>query len=146
MNKAFVREPDVMADYCPKCGAAGESVGEVTLTSQLSSEQRQHLAEPANFCPTPRCEVAYFDKFERFVLAADLARPVYPKDPTAPLCACFGLTADDIDQDIAEGSVKRVRAAIERAKSTDAHCAEQAPNGRSCIAQVQRYYMQRKGK
>jgi len=146
MNKAFVREPDVTADYCPKCGAAGESVGAVTLAAQLTAEQRQHLAEPANFCSTPRCEVAYFDKFERFVLAADLARPVYPKDPAAPLCACFGLTADDIDQDIAEGTVSRVRAAIEKAKSPDARCVELAPNGRPCIAQVQRYYMQQRGK
>jgi hypothetical protein len=145
MNKAFVREPDETADYCPKCGAAGESVGEVTLAAQLSPEQRQHLAEPANFCPTPRCEVAYFDKFERFVLADDLAQPVYPKDPAAPLCACFGLTADDIDQDIAEESVQRVRAVIDKAKLPDARCAERAPNGRTCIAAVQRYYMQHRG-
>ena len=144
MNKAFVREPDVTADYCPRCGSAGDSVGEMTLAAHLTEVQRRNLAEPANFCPIPRCEVAYFDTFERFVLAADLARPVYPKNPDAPICACFGLTCDDIDQDIAEGGVARVRAAIEKAKSPEARCAELAPNGRSCVALVQRYYMQRR--
>jgi hypothetical protein len=144
VNKAFVREPDVTVDYCPRCGSAGESVGEATLQAQLTAEQRRNLAEPANFCASPRCEVAYFDKFERFVAAADLRHPVYPKDPAAPICACFGLTSEDIDKDIAEGSVTRVRAAIEKAKSPEARCAELAPNGRSCVAQVQRYYMQRR--
>lgn len=145
MNKAFVREPDVTAEYCPRCGSAGDSVGEITLAAHLTVEQRRNLAEPASFCPIPRCEVAYFDNFERFVLASDLARPVYPKNPTAPICACFGLTCDDVDQDVAEGGVVRVREAIEKAKLPEARCAELAANGRSCVALVQRYYMQRRG-
>jgi hypothetical protein len=145
MNKAFVREPDVTAEYCPRCGSAGDSVGEITLAAQLTEQQRRNLAIPANFCPIPSCEVAYFDAFERFVLAADLTRPVYPKNADAPICACFGLTCDDIDQDIAEGGVTRVRAAIAKAKSAEACCAQRAPNGRPCVALVQRYYMQRRG-
>ena len=47
------------------------------------------VADTANFCPSPRCEVVYFDAFERVVLTADLPQPVYPKDPAAPLCALF---------------------------------------------------------
>jgi hypothetical protein len=145
MNKAFVREPDVTADYCPRCGSAGEPVGEATLTAQLTGEQRRHVGAAANFCASPRCEVAYFDNFERYVLASDLSRPVYPKDSSAPLCPCFGLTTEDVDQDIAEGGVSRVRAAVEKAKSPEARCVELSPTGRSCVALVQRYYMQRKG-
>jgi hypothetical protein len=86
--------------------------------------------------------VAYFDAFERSVLAADLRRPAYPKDPAAPLCACFGLTRADIEQDVAEGVVTRTRAAVAKAKSSAARCAELAADGRSCVAHVQKYYMQ----
>jgi hypothetical protein len=142
MNKAFVLEPDQTADYCPRCGAKGEAVGGKTLAARLTEEQRGRLAEPANFCPAPQCAVAYFDGFERMILAADLQRPVYPKDPAAPICACFGLTRADIEQDVREGVVARTKAALEKTKSPEARCAETAANGRSCAAYVQKYYMQ----
>lgn len=142
MNKAFLREPDRAADYCPCCGAQGQTVGGETLDTYLSSEQRHLVADPANFCPSPQCDVVYFDSFERVVLAADLQRPVYPKDRGAPICACFGLTQDEIEQDVREGVVTRTKALIEKAKSPAARCAKMAANGRSCIAYVQKCYLQ----
>lgn len=142
MNKAFIREPDRTADYCPRCGSKGEPVGNKTLAAYLSEQQRAGLADPANFCPSPQCPVAYFDGFERLVLATDLTRPAYPKDRAAPICACFGLTGDDIEQDVREGVVSRTRAALEKAKSPDARCSETAANGRPCVAYVQKYYLQ----
>jgi hypothetical protein len=142
MNKAFVREPDQTAEYCPRCGSKGEPVVAKTLAAHLTAEQRGRIAATANFCPSPPCAVAYFDGFERVVLAADLAEAVYPKDPAAPVCACFGLTRADIDQDVREGTVTRTKAALERARSADARCLEKAANGRSCAAHVQKYYMQ----
>jgi hypothetical protein len=86
--------------------------------------------------------VAYFDGLERFVLVKDLEKPVYPKDPNAPLCACFGLTRNDVELDVAEGGVARVRAVIEKSKSPDARCSHLAANGQSCAAYVQKYYLQ----
>ena len=74
--------------------------------------------------------MAYFDGFERIVLAADVGKPVYPKDPTAPICACFGLTRADIEQDVREGVTTRTKAMLEKAKSPGARCAEMAANGR----------------
>jgi len=142
MNKAFVREPERTADYCPRCGSKGEPVGTETLKTHLTDDQRRTLADPANFCPSPQCQVAYFEGFERVVLATDLDRAVYPKDPAAPLCACFGLTRQGIEQDVQEGVVTRTRAVLEKAKSSAAHCAKMAANGRSCVAYVQKYYMQ----
>ena len=142
MNKAFVREPDNIADYCPRCGSKGEPVGAETLKSFLTDEQRQAITESANFCPSPKCEVVYFDSFERKVLATDLERPVYPKDPNAPICACFGLTREDIEQDVQEGGATRVKAIIEKAKSSAARCRQTAANGRPCIGYVQKYYIQ----
>ena len=141
MNKAFVREPDSLGSYCPGCGSQGEPVGADVLTFYLADDQRSTLTPPAHFCPSPKCAVAYFDNFERFVLAAALSRPVYPKDPTAPLCACFGVTSHDIEQDVDEGVVTRTKAAVERAKSPLARCAQTAGNGRPCIAYLQKYYL-----
>lgn len=141
MNKAFMREPDQTAERCPRCGAQGESVRSETLRFHLPKDQWGRVAETANFCPSPQCEVAYFDAFERFVLADELNRPVYPKDPTAPLCACFGLTREDVEADVREGGVIRTKAALEKAKSPEARCAQMAGNGQSCIAYVQKYYM-----
>jgi hypothetical protein len=138
MNKAFVREPDGTTDYCPRCGSKGEPVGVETLRAFLTDEQLRAITESANFCPSPKCEVVYFDSFERTVLAADMQHPVYPKDPTAPICGCFGLTREDIEQDVQEGGTIRVKAA----KSSAARCRQTAANGKPCIAYVQKYYIQ----
>jgi hypothetical protein len=89
--------------------------------------------------------VAYFDIFERTIRTEALRHPVYPKDPQAPICACFGLTADDVEADIAEGGVRRVRAIIDKAKGPEAHCRTAAASGQSCVGEVQRYYMKRRG-
>ena len=142
MNKAFVREPDNTSHYCPRCGSQGETVGSETLRAWLTEEQRRGLSEPADFCPAPQCEVVYFDAFEQFILAAALPHPVYPKDPTAPICACFGLTVEEIEQDVREGVTTRVKTILQKAASPAAHCAQRAANGRSCVPYVRKYYLQ----
>ena len=142
MNKAFVREPDQTADYCPRCGSQGQQVGRETIQFYLPDGKTPTVSDPANFCPSPQCKVAYFDAFERTILTDELARPVYPKDPDAPICACFGLTRRDIEADVREGVVTRVRAVLEKAKSPEARCTHLAANGQSCVAYVQKYYMQ----
>ena len=92
MNKAFVREPDNTDVLCPRCGAAGTAALRVAFESHVAPEIRRPLAASVYFCSTPTCPVAYFDAFEAVVPAAALLRAVYPKDPSAPLCSCFGLT------------------------------------------------------
>lgn len=144
MNKAFVRETDGGSDRCPSCGSQGIAVGPATIDSHVPPEQRADLAESGWFCPGPNCPVAYFDVFERTCPADRLARPVYPKDPTAPLCGCFGFTCEEIDADLRENTVARTRALIDRARSPEARCATEAASGQSCIAEVQRYYMRHK--
>ncbi|MEN6459563.1 MAG: hypothetical protein ABFC63_11620 [Thermoguttaceae bacterium] len=145
MNKAFVREPDLQADFCPRCGSKGEPVSRETVEAHLPAGKTPAVADPANFCPTPRCEVAYFDSFERVVLVDELKTPVYPKDPDAPICACFGLTRRDIEADVREGVVTRVRAILDRARSPEARCVCMAANGCSCVPYVQKYYLQCRG-
>jgi hypothetical protein len=141
MNKAFVKEQDSTEGRCPRCGSPGSVVYHETLRAHLPDEALEHLTESAFFCGQPRCPVVYFDLFDRTVEESAVKTPVYPKDPVAPLCACFGLTREDIEEDIREGTVARTRACIERAKSPEARCATASPSGQSCIAEVQRYYM-----
>ena len=145
MNKAFVREPDQMAEYCPRCGSKGQQVGRETIQLYLPPGKAPPVADPANFCPSPHCEVVYFDAFERVIVVGELAKPVYPKDPDAPLCACFGLSRQDVEQDVREGVVTRVKAILEKAASPEARCAQMAANGQSCVAYVQKYYLQCRG-
>ena len=145
MNKAFVRESDSTAEFCPRCGSEGQPVSRETVLAQLPPGATPQVAVTANFCPQPHCEVAYFDMFERVVLVDELQHSVYPKDPDAPICACFQFTSAEIDADIAEGSVTRTKALLEKAKSGATQCALLAVNGRSCVAEVQRYYMQHRG-
>jgi hypothetical protein len=145
MNKAFVKEPDSNAPaHCPRCGSLGTPIHEETLRAQLPSETLDQLAKSAYFCPFPACEVVYFDSFERTVTTDRFPRPVYPKDTDAPMCGCFGLTEEDIEQDLAEGGVTRVRALLARAKTPEAHCQRLAASGQSCVGEVQRYYMKRR--
>jgi hypothetical protein len=145
MNKAFVREPDTTDVLCPRCGAAGATSLRAAFETNVPPEARRSLAASTYFCSTPSCPVAYFDAFEATVLTDSLAHPVYPKDPRAPLCACFGLTIDDVEADIAEGTPTRIRALLAKSKSPAARCAELSPTGRSCIADVQRCYFKLRG-
>jgi hypothetical protein len=142
MNKAFLRESDSTVEYCPRCGSLGQPVAAETLKAHLGEEQLRQLAASASFCPLPQCAVAYFDAFERVVLARDLPRPVYPKDPDAPICACFGLTRADVERDLEEGAPTRTKALLLKARSPEAACSRLAANGQPCVAYVQKLYLQ----
>lgn len=147
MNKAFIKEPEPSdTAHCPRCGSLGVLVHEPTLAAHVRREVLEVLANVAWFCPFPTCDVAYFDSFGRLATTGQLVQPVYPKDPDAPICACFGLSTSDIDQDLAEGGVRRTRALLEQAKSPAAQCLWKAASGQSCVGDVQRYYMQRRAK
>lgn len=144
MNKAFVREPeDTGKYYCPRCGSLGDAVGRAVLERYLQPAALANLGDLACYCPSPRCDVAYFDPFERTARVGELIRPAYPKDRDAPICACLGLTEDDLEADLAEGAPTRLRTIIAQSNAPDADCARRAANGRCCVAEAQRYYMQR---
>jgi len=113
----------------------------VTLAAQIGAGA-EALGEPAYFCPFGRCEVVYFDLLGRVVMTDALSRGVYPKDLESPICACFGLTEEHVLADVREGRVRRVRELIEKAKSPAAACVTTAPSGQSCVADVQRCYLQ----
>jgi hypothetical protein len=142
MNKAFVKEPENTGEgHCPRCGSLGVAVGNETLTAQLVADDRRKLPDTAFFCPFARCDVAYFDQFDRTVTADRLPRPIYPKAPDAPICDCFGFTCEDIEADVLEGGVRRVKELLAKSKSPLARCVTLAPSGQCCMPDVQRYFM-----
>lgn len=142
MNKAFVREPDETGDRkCPRCGSLGVRVEAATLDAWLGPHLRSDVADSAFFCPFGQCNVAYFDEFDRVVLVERLPRIPFPKDASAPVCACFGLTAAQIEEDAAAGRVARVKEVVQNAKSDLAHCMTASAAGRPCTADVQRLFM-----
>src|SRR6478672_10661744 len=145
MNKAFVREPDATDVLCPRCKAAGVSALRAAFEAHVPAKERRAMAASTYFCPTPNCQVAYFDAFEAVVSTDSLVHPVYPKDSRAPLCACFGLTVEDVEADVAEGTPRRIRELLAKSKTSAAHCEELSPTGRSCIPDVQRCYFKLRG-
>jgi len=140
MNKAFTKEPEATGGHCPRCGSIGIAVGEATLAAFVRPEFLAEIADAAYFCDFQKCEVAYFDAFERVIEVGQLGRPVWPKDLAAPLCGCFGLCADDVAADVREGGVTRVKDVVLRSKTDAARCLTNSPTGASCAAVVQRHY------
>jgi hypothetical protein len=140
LNKAFLKEQEDPVGRCPRCGSPGSPVPAETLVAFLSAEQRASISGTAYFCGSPRCEAVYFDDFERWVPLAGLHARVWPKDADAPLCACFGLRADDVAADVREGGVARVKDVVTRSKTSEARCSVLSPSGHNCSAEVQRYY------
>jgi hypothetical protein len=146
VNKAFIKENDgADQGFCPRCGQQGVPVEEAPLTTYLTPEARKILGRSAYWCDHPDCTVAYFDNFDAAVSTTELKHPVAPKDPTAPLCACFGLTYDDVRQDVDDGFPSRIRALHQRSNTDEARCRENAPSGRCCLTAVQKLYFQLRG-
>lgn len=142
MNKAFVREPEPDGRaFCPRCRSLGTPVNTVTLDHHISASSRGQLGESAWFCEFADCDVAYFDLFERLVTVNDLDAAVYPKDVTAPICACFGFTIEDIEADVSDGVPTRIRSLLAKSKSPDARCQILAADGRCCLREVQKLYL-----
>jgi len=141
MNKAFIREADDGPSRCPRCSSVGQPVGDETLTAQLPPPARKKFALTASFCADPQCPVVYFDDFGEVVTRDAFAVAIPIKDLDAPLCSCFGLTREDIERDVAEGVVTRTKATVLQAQSDAARCRTRAPNGASCLAAVQGYYL-----
>jgi Zinc binding domain len=146
MNKAFVKEPEPDGRaFCPRCGNLGLPVESGPLETHIRPEFRTRLHDSAWFCNFARCDVAYFNLFDAIVTVDELNGPVYPHDPDAPICACFGLNYDDVAADVREGTPTRIRELFAKAKTADARCHTLAADGRPCTAAIQELYMRLRG-
>jgi len=146
MNKAFVREPEMDGRaYCPRCGSLGTEVGGAAIEAHCRTEVLGRIRESGWFCSYPRCDVVYFNQLEVTITTEEIQGPIYPKDPDAPLCACFGFTLDDLEADLREGVPRRIRELLVRSQSAEARCATAAADGRCCMREIQRLYMKQRG-
>ena len=93
------------------------------------------------FCGFAHCEIGYFDQFDGTVVVDELQSSVYPKDPAASICACFGFTLEDIEADVEQETPIRIRELLAKSKSSSARCQTLAADGRCCMREVQRLYM-----
>lgn len=142
MNKAFVREPDADARVtCPLCGTLGTSVGAGPLDTHVAAAHRGRMSDAAWCCGNDACRIVYFNIFEQTVSVEELKSPVYPYDLDAPICPCFGLTWDDVDQDSRETTPVRIRDLVAKSKTPDARCQSLAVDGQCCLKEVQRLYL-----
>ena len=145
MNKAFVREPDADARVtCPRCGSVGNTVGNGPIELYVPPGLRDQMRNAAWCCSNSACEVVYYNMFEQTVRASDLVTPVYPYDPDAPICACFGFTLQDVEAEADEAQPLRIRALLARSQSSEARCQAVAVDGCCCVREVQRLYMKLK--
>ena len=143
MNKAFVKEtvPDPCCPPGHGCGGPGTEVPAATLQAQLDEAQAGRFSQTAYFCPNPVCPVVYFDNWGTWVGSDQLASVPYPKNPSAPVCGCFGMTEQEIRTDAASGNRQRIRELLERSRGPDADCVRRSPAGRACEAEVRRLFM-----
>ena len=135
-----MKEADAADPRCPGCAGPGEEVGRPTLEAQVDVDTLRRLSGPAWFCPDPTCAVGYFGGWGAPVPSAALRSPAYPKNPEAPLCACFGMSAAEVEAEARAGRKERVRALLERARGPEARCAEKRPDGRCCAPIVSRLF------
>jgi hypothetical protein len=144
MSRAFVRDPETPGPTCPSppgCGGIGVPVSTTTLRARLRPEAAARFEEEAFFCPDPACEVAYFDGRLAWAARSELLEPAYPKQEGAPLCACFGVSREAIEELGRRGDKAAMREFLERTTSPAARCATRAADGRSCATEARRVFL-----
>ena len=144
MSRAFVKEEETPGPTCPSppgCGGTGVPVSSTTLRARLAPEAAARFADEAFFCPNPACDVAYFDGRLAWVSRAELLEPAYPKQAGAPVCACFGVSREALEDLGRRGDKAALRAFLKRAASPEARCATRAADGRSCATEARRVFL-----
>ena len=147
MSRAFIKEPETTGPTCPSppgCGGTGVPVSRATLQSRLGAQVASRLEGEAFLCPDPACEVAYFDARHASATRAEMVGPAWPKSPSAPLCACFGVAREMIEDWARRGDLPAMRAFLERTASTEARCELTAADGRCCATEARRVFLRAK--
>lgn len=128
---------------CPVCGTRSKQVDLLTVKSLV-----RHLPfvwTPAQyyFCEAPGCDVVYFATDPRAATfrRGDLLVRVGVKEPgdNALLCYCFGVTRNDIREEIARTgnstATSRIRSEV---KAGHCGCEVKNPSGKCCLGNVTR--------
>ena len=144
MSRAFIKEPETTGPGCPSppgCGGTGVPVSRATLQARLRPAAAERFLDAGYFCPDPACAVAYFDARRERALRDEMIDPAWPKNAGAPLCACFGVTREALEDLGRRGDKAAMRAFLERTGSPEAHCEIRAADGRSCATEARRVFI-----
>jgi len=128
---------------CPVSDTRSKQVDTLTVKALVRRLPFGLVPAQYYFCEAPDCDVVYFPArsdaptFRR----ADLLVPVGVKEKTdpIPLCYCFGVTRQDIREEIQRTGNSTVAERI-KAEVKAGHCACEVknPSGKCCLGQVSR--------
>ncbi len=141
VNEGQAKPPAVMA--CPVSGARSKQVNVLTVKSLV-----RHLSFDAPraqyyFCEDPACDVVYFPwqaeapTFRK----SDLCVRVGAKEKSDPIpvCYCFGVTRNDIEEELRQTGkstfAARITAEVQRGNCA---CEVKNPSGKCCLGNVTR--------
>ncbi len=144
MSRAFIKESDSPEPRCPACGMFGSAVSLATVAANLSSPPSFH-GDPL-YCSNPECQVAYFDAYGSRVNRDSLRLVAWPKDAEGPVCSCFGVTADAIEEWAHSGEKTELKALLARIERGEGRCATAAPDGQCCAMELRRVFMRALGR
>lgn len=133
---------------CPANGAKGKSVKVITLKSLLNPEALATLQPTVayRFCASTDCSVVYFSETGQTFTTADLKVPVFQKTSAGDVlvCYCFGWTRQALAQERQQQTSPRVLSSIQtHVKAGRCGCEVNNPQGRCCLANVQRVLVER---
>lgn len=130
------------AAACPECGARGKPVGAVTLHALLTPSTLPSIRTPDGWrhCASVGCATAYYhpESGDR-VACSGVSVRIGTKETAAPrpLCYCFGLTAEDIEAEVASSGGSTIADRItEQCRRGLDRCAETNPQGSCCLGNV----------
>ena len=144
MSRAFVKEAETPGPTCPAprgCGGTGVPVSHVTLQARLQPAAAARFTGETFFCPDPACVVAYFDARGELATRDEMLAPATPKSPSAPLCACFGVPRETIEDFGRRGDNAAMKAFLKRAAASVARCERTTADGRSCATEARRVFL-----
>lgn len=142
MNRAFIREPDdTMDPRCPRCGVLGWPVARHTVTSLAQSDAVNSVSDASFFCHNASCRAVYYDANGQTIEVSQMRVRVWPKDSSAPVCGCYGVTADLIEEDARAGRRDALRLLTAKSEAEPARCEFKSTSGRCCLAEVQRIFL-----
>lgn len=127
---------------CPECGELGKTVQRITLGALVKPEKRHTI--PAGkefcFCRSERCDVVYFLPDRVLFRKTDLSVRVAlkePKDPTVPVCYCFGWTSEKIQAELqATGKSTVIDQIKAQVQAGNCYCEITNPQGSCCLGNV----------
>lgn len=128
---------------CPVSGTRSKQVGLVTIQSLVRHLPFHMVAAQYYFCEAADCDVAYFPSnptaptFHRDDLLVRVG--VKETHNPIPLCYCFGITRETLEEEIRQMRrstvTERIKAEVKAGRCA---CELKNPSGRCCLGDVSR--------